>query len=387
MSALPWYMAFRREAEAGAVPATAAAAKVEVVEGTIRKNTTLVATLVDFDIPVAIAHDVASLIQPVFDMRRLRSGNGFRLEKEPDGNLRKFEYRIDDENILKVEKAADSYEARVEKLPLETREIIVDAEILTSLFKALDDQPKGEILVGQIAQIFGWDVDFHTGIQPHDRVRVIVDAQYLEGAFVKYGPIQGAELINSGKTYRAFRYNDDYYDAKGNAMRRSFLVSPLKFEPRITSGYSRARIHPILGTVQAHLGVDYGAPIGASVIAVANGTVTYAGWKGDFGNYIELKHANSMTSGYGHLSSVGVHVGQPVKQGDTIGAVGQTGMATGPHLHFLISRSGQLVDPTKMRSEPPIPISPGLRPQYLNSIAGLQARLDGSKNPVQAASK
>jgi hypothetical protein len=195
-------------------PPSADLPKTQVVEDTIQKNRTLVATLVDYDVPVTIANDVADLIRPVFDVRKMRFGNPFRLEKESDGTLKAFEYKIDDESVLKVQKGAESYEAKVEKIDLEFHEATITAEIHNSLWEALSDVPKREYLAGELAEIFQWQVDFSTEIQPGDQIRVVVDEFSHDGAFVKYGKIQAAELINAGKHYRGFRFNDSYYDQK-----------------------------------------------------------------------------------------------------------------------------------------------------------------------------
>ena len=361
--------------------------KTEIVEGTIQKNTTLVATLVDLQIPRELAHQLADLIQPVFDLRKIRFGNLFRLEKETDGTLRKFEYKIDDERILKVEKAADSYKAEVEKLEFEVREIVVSAAIESSLYESLDDYEKGVSLTVDLADVFSSEVDFNTEIQKGDEIRVVVDAQYHEGTFVKYGPIQAAELVNAGRTFRAFRFNDSYYDSNGNSMKRAFLRSPLKFEPRITSRFSRARLHPILGTVRSHLAVDFGAPTGAPVVAAANGTIVSAGWNGGYGQLVQIKHPNGLTTGYAHLSRItaGMRPGKAVKQGDVIGLVGATGLATGPHLHYMMIRGGQPINPLSVKSEPPVPMEASLKPHFLLYIAGLQTMLQDAT--VQTATK
>src|SRR6185436_1047450 len=149
---------------------------------------------------------VADLIKPVFDVRKFRFGNPFRLEKELDGSLRTFEYKIDDESMLKVRKQADSFAASVEKLELNTRESTITTEIQSSLWEAMQGQPKGEYLSTELAQIFQWEVDFNTEIQPGDRIRMIVDENFHDGKFVKYGTIKVAELVNEGRTYRAFLF-------------------------------------------------------------------------------------------------------------------------------------------------------------------------------------
>jgi murein DD-endopeptidase MepM/ murein hydrolase activator NlpD len=370
-------------ASAAAVPEVP---KFEVVEDTIHKNTTLVATLGDYDIPSEMANQVAELIKPVFDVRKFRFGNPFRLEKELDGSLRTFEYKIDDESVLKVRRQAESFAASIEKLELNTRESTITTEIETSLWEALQGQPKGEYLATELAQIFQWEVDFNTEIQPGDRIRMIVDESFHDEKFVKYGVIKAAELVNEGRTYRGFRFRDSYYNEKGVSLKRATLASPLKFNPRITSGFSRSRKHPILGFNRSHLATDYAAPEGSPVLAVANGRVTFAGWNDGYGNLVQIRHVNGMTSGYAHLSRIGqgVRTGQSIKQGDLVGLVGQTGLATGPHLHFMMTNRGVPINPvpTLKKGEPAPPIEGAMRAAFLNEIAPIQEKLG-----IQSASR
>jgi murein DD-endopeptidase MepM/ murein hydrolase activator NlpD len=358
-------------------PAPPPVPKPEVVEDTIQKNRTLTATLVDYNIPITLANDIAGLIKPVFDLRKIRFGNPFRLEKELDGTLRAFEYKIDDERVLKVEKDADSYAARVEKLEFEVRQATVNTRIATSLWDALDDYPKGETLTTEFAAIFQWDVDFSTEIQSGDQVRFIVDEQYHDGEFIKYGKIRAAQFVNAGRTFRAFLFNDAYYDEKGNAVKRGMLASPLQFT-RISSGFARRRMHPILGEVRQHLAVDYAAPVGTPVQAVANGTVVTAGWSGGYGNLVQIRHSSGLTTGYAHLSKISpvLHKGTVVKQGQWIGSVGATGLATGPHLHYMMSRNGTFINPGVVKTEPPVPIAAALKPQYLQQVEAMRLRLN-----------
>jgi murein DD-endopeptidase MepM/ murein hydrolase activator NlpD len=363
--------------------------KTQVVEDTIQKNRTLVATLVDYDVPVALANEVADLIRPVFDVRKMRFGNAFRLEKEFDGTLKAFEYKIDDESILKVHKGADSYEAKVEKIDLDFREATISAEIHSSLWEALSDVPKREYLAGELAEIFQWQVDFSTEIQPGDQVRVIVDEYSHDGNFVKYGKIQAAELVNTGRHYRGFRFNGSFYDQKGVSLKRAILASPLKFTPRVTSSFNYRRMHPILGRERAHLATDYGAPAGSPVVAIANGTVTFAGWNDSYGNLVRIKHAGGLSSGYAHLSRIapGVHAGSSIEQGELIGLVGQTGLATGPHLHFEMAQNGSPINPVPAlkKGEPAPPLDGKLKVEFANQIAPIQAKLDASSPTLRAA--
>lgn len=350
----------------------------EVLEGTIQKNSTLVATLVDYEIPYAVASRIADLIRPVFDVRKLRIGNLFKIERErADRSLRAFEYKIDDERVLKVEKAANSFAARVERLPLEVNRRTMTAEIQSTLWGALDGVPKGEALAVALADVFAWDVDFNADIQKGDRIHVVIDEYRDQGRTVKYGNILAARLENGGRRYEAFQFGDGYYDAKGNALKRDMLKSPVKFT-RVSSGFSYRRFHPILGTNRSHLAVDYAAPAGTPIQAIANGRVTFSGANGGLGRYVEIRHVNGLATGYGHMSRIAsaARSGTAVKQGDVIGYVGATGLATGAHLHFTMKRHGTPINPLRMRSEPAKPIDSKRKPSYLTHIAPFQAQLE-----------
>jgi murein DD-endopeptidase MepM/ murein hydrolase activator NlpD len=375
-------------------PATAdIALKTQVVEDTIHKNTTLVATLVDYEVPASIAHEVADLIKPVFDVRKLRFGNPFRLEKEIDGTLKAFEYKIDDESVLKIHKGTDAYEAKVEKLDMETRQTTITAEIHGSLWEALANMPKREILATELAEMFQWQVDFSTEIQPGDQIRLIIDESVHDGNFVKYGKIQAAELVNAGHRYRGFLFKDSYYDEKGASLKRALLASPLKFPPCISSGFTQRRMHPILGIERAHLATDYAAPTGSPVVAVANGTVTFSGWDSGYGNLVRIKHASGLTSGYAHLSHIapGVRAGHAIKQSELVGLVGQTGLATGPHLHFEMAKNGTPINPVPAlkKGEPAPPIEGNLKAEFAAVTAPVRSTLDelGTNSPSLTAAR
>lgn len=361
-------------------PPAPAVPQTQVVEDTIGKNATLVATLVDYDVPVALANEVADLVKPVFNLRKLRFGNAFRLEKEVDGTLRAFEYKIDDESVLKVKRGDEAYEAKVEKLDLEEKEATITAEIHSSLWEALGDLPKREYLATELAEMFQWQVDFSTEIQPGDQIRLIVNESRHDGGFVKYGKIEAAELVNAGHHYRGFLFNDSYYDEKGVSLKRAILASPLKFTPRVTSSFTTRRMHPILGIERAHLATDYGAPSGSPVVAVANGAITFAGMDGGYGNLVRIKHSGGLSSGYAHLSKIapGVRAGHQIKQGELVGLVGQTGLATGPHLHFEMAKNGQPINPVPAlkKGEPAPPIEGKLKAEFASLIAPAQERLD-----------
>lgn len=372
----------------GAVPrnweielqAEAAAARAEFpppprfIEGIFQRNETLSTTLVGHDISHGVAYAVGEAVGPVYNVRRFRPGQPYRLLTKPDGSLLTFEYKIDAERVLKVRRGDDGFFAQVEDLPLDTRTETIWARVNSSLWGALAGSPHGDQLVMLLASIFEAQVDFYRDIRSGDAIRLIVDAKYHDGEFVKYDRVWAAEFVNRGRPMQAYLFRDEYYDEKGMSTRRSLLLAPLEFR-RISSNFSYTRLHPIYKTVRPHLAVDYAAPTGTPVWAAANGTVTFAGTDGGSGRMVRVRHPNGMTTSYAHLSSIAVRIGKVVKQRDTIGYVGMTGTATGPHLHYGMIINGQAVNPRTVRADPPKPIAANLKDEYLNSIAGLQSDL------------
>jgi len=315
-----------------------------------------------------VASDVTELVRragSVFDLRKVRKDQPYRLETTAVGTVRRLDYEIDGDRLLHVARADRDQQLVAEVLPIaKTRRVeIVRAQIdreHTSLVAALDDAGETIDLTLALADIFGGEIDFSTDVQPGDRVELAVEKQFRDGGrFAGNGPILAAEFVNAGRTIRAVRFTaeggkPDYYDPRGVSMRRFFLASPLKFQPVVTSAFSRNRFHPVLREYRAHLGVDYRAPIGAPVIAVADGVVMSAGASGGSGNMVHLRHASGFETQYLHLSSIAVRAGAHVHQGDLIGRVGATGLATGPHLDYRVKKNGSYVDPLAAhRSMPP----------------------------------
>jgi len=315
-----------------------------------------------------VTSDVTELVRragSVFDLRKVRKDQPYRLETTAVGTVRRLDYEIDGDRLLHVARADRDQQLVAEVLPIaKTRRVeIVRAQIdreHTSLVAALDDAGEAIDLTLALADIFGGEIDFSTDVQPGDRVELAVEKQFRDGGrFAGYGPILAAEFVNAGRTIRAVRFTaegakPDYYDPRGVSMRRFFLASPLKFQPVVTSAFSRNRFHPVLREYRAHLGVDYRAPIGAPVIAVADGVVMSAGASGGSGNMVHLRHASGFETQYLHLSSIAVRAGAHVHQGDLIGRVGATGLATGPHLDYRVKKNGSYVDPLAAhRSMPP----------------------------------
>ena len=339
-----------------------------LIEARVPRNATLASLLRAHEVSDDIVNHFVNAARSGFDLRRLKAEQPYKLELGLDGVIREFTYQIDADKFLKVvgtTQAAASTETAaaavpefdVQVLPYEKHRALVSirGEISSSapsLIAAVNAAGENIMLALELARIFEGDIDFSNDLQPGDSFELVFEKLVREGEFGGYGPIHAAQFTNGGKTFEAFRYEVpgekvDYYDREGRSLRRFFLKSPLKFEPRVTSKFSFRRVHPVLKTVRAHRGVDYGAPTGAPVLAVSSGTVVRAGWTGGGGNSVFIRHNNGYETRYLHFSSIapGIRVGSRVAQGEMIGRVGRTGLATGPHLHYELLKNGTHVNP------------------------------------------
>ena len=321
----------------------------------------------EYGLAANVVGTVVEAADVVFDLRRLRSAQPFLLERTLNGGLRHFEYEIDADSYLRVTPIApDADEFRADVLPIpKTLEHGVAAGTIDtstpSLFQAMAATGEGPELTLALAQVFAGEIDFNTEVQPGDRFAVAFERFVRDARPPTYGTITAAEFDNDGRRVRAVRFTapggkPDYFDEQGRSLRRFFLRSPLKFEPRVTSRYSLRRFHPVLQTTRAHRGVDYGALTGAPVVAVANGRVVSATYDNVNGRMVRLRHASGYDSYYLHLSAFGpgIRRGVRVDQGQTVGRVGSTGLATGSHLHYGLRKNGTWVDPLREhRNMPP----------------------------------
>ena len=334
--------------------------------GAFNPKQTVIQALTQQGLSDELAHRIVDSARPVYDLARVRAGQPYYLCFAPDGRFRDFRYPVDDERYLTVyhDVAEDCLVPVIKNFPFETRAVPVSAVIEDSLFASVMSIGERDQLALDLADIFGSDIDFYTDIQEGDSFRVLVEKKFLDGRFVKYGPILAAAVTNQQKQITGLLFEDEngkpaYYTPEGKALKRSFLKSPLKFaSPRIVSRFSLARRHPILKTVRPHLGVDYAAPVGAPVQAVASGVVKSAGRNGESGKMVRIRHANGYETLYLHLSRITVKAGARVNQGDVIGLVGSTGLSTGPHLDFRIYRNGRAMNPAKIVLPPATPVPP-----------------------------
>jgi murein DD-endopeptidase MepM/ murein hydrolase activator NlpD len=334
--------------------------------GTITRNATL-ESLLGETLGNAGIHQLVQAARPMHDLARLTVGQPFRLTVGPDGVLAAFSYGIDELRTLHVRRNGTSLDAQVETRTYDTRVETVSGVITSSLFGAVEDAGEEDLLAVDLAAIFEWDVDFNTELQKGDSFRLAVEKQFLEGRFSRYGSILSAELLRGDRVLRAVRFVADkgpeYFTPEGLPLRKTFLRSPLKFT-RISSGFTRARFHPVLKTMRPHLGIDYAAPTGTPVRAAADGTVVLAGWSGGYGRTVRIRHGRGLETLYGHLSRIAVKNGQHVQQGALIGAVGSTGLATGPHLDYRTLRNGVYVNPLTIQPPPAEPVPASARAAF-----------------------
>ena len=343
---------------------------IERFEGHIKKNMTLSDVLTAYNLPQEMVQQLVVVTKPIYNLKKLIVGNRFELEKLPDGTLKMFSYAVDLEKYVEVSLTDQGYKAEMKPFEYAARRELIAGTIRSSLFQTLNEMNEDDELALELAEAFSYDIDFNTELQPGDHFKVAVEKQHRDGEFVKYGKILAAEFSNKGKVYSAFRFTDsegrsEFYNAGGHALRRDLLKSPLKFS-RVSSKFSRRRFHPVLGVFRPHLGVDYSAPTGTPIYAAGSGRVAVAGWKNGFGRFIQIQHGSEFSTMYGHLSrfAAGIQAGEKVQQGQLIGYVGATGLATGPHLDYRITRKGVFVNPLGVKFQPSVPLKEEYRQAF-----------------------
>jgi murein DD-endopeptidase MepM/ murein hydrolase activator NlpD len=338
------------------------------LEARVPRHATLDSLLRDSRLSETLVDATVRAARSVFDLRHLRADRPYRLVLSLDGLLREFEYQIDGDSFLRIvaHNPARPADLEAEVAPYEKEKSIaavrgrIDGEH-TSVIAAIDAAGESVQLAMTLADMFSGQVDFDSDLQPGDGFEVLFERLTRDGQFAGYGAILGARFTAGGQLHQAYRWTDPvsgasaFYDENGRSLKRFFLRSPLRFEPRVTSAFSRSRLHPVFRSYRAHLGVDYGAPAGAPVVAVAAGTIVSAGWSGGGGNMVRIRHAGGFETYYLHLSGFGpgIRSGVHVSQGQLIARVGATGTATGPHLDYRLKKNGVFVNPINEHNRMP----------------------------------
>ena len=303
--------------------------------------------LQQFGLSANEVNDATAAAQRAYNLRQLRAGNSMSVGRSVEGTLRQIDYKIDAERMLHIVPQSQGFSAEVKEIPTHTEVAVVSGRLEDSLFNAVEEAGESPEVAMRMAQIFGYDLDFYTDPRRGDTFRVVLEKKkYDDGETAGYGRILAAEYVNGARKYQALLFHDPsgrpaYYTADGKSLQKAFLRSPLKFGAPVTSHFSKARFHPILKTYRPHLGTDYGAPTGTPVQTIGSGRVMFAGRKGGDGNMVHVAHTNGYETYYLHLSRIFVRAGERVEIGKTIGLVGMTGLATGPHLDFRIAQKGQ----------------------------------------------
>ena len=363
----------------------------EILNDTVRMGETVGGILGRRGISAAVVDRLDKESKEVFPLRKIRADNAYttftRSYTDSLGEHNVLDYFVYHKNAIDYVVfgfVGDSISITLGSRPVEIIRKRCDASITSSLWGTIMEQNLPYSLAAEFEDIYQWTVDFF-GIQPGDSFKVVYDEKIVDGQSVGIGRIWGAEFIHGGKQYYAIPFSQDgklrYWEANGESLRKQFLKAPLKYT-RISSKFSKSRLHPVYKIYRPHHGVDYAAPAGTPVQAVADGTVTFRGWdKGGGGNTIKIKHAGNMETGYLHLKSFakGIKVGSRISQGQLIGYVGSTGASTGPHLDFRIKKDGAYIDPLKMVQEPAEPISSANKAAFESVRDRVVAELEGKE--------
>ncbi len=340
-----------------------------IVEGVVKPNQNLGDILSGFGVTMAKIDQIARNAEGIYDVRKIRTGQHFYLFQSPD-TARKARHLVYENNRIEYVTfgLADSLSVSLGRKKVRTEQHSASGIITSSLWNAMTDRHLNPGLAIEMSEMYAWTIDFF-GIQKGDRFRILYQEQFVDSSSIGVGPIYAAEFEHMGKSYYAFRFSQDegydYFDDRGENLRKAFLKAPLVFS-RISSHFSGSRMHPILRIRRPHYGVDYAAAKGTPVVTIGDGTIVERGFKGGGGNTVKIKHNTVYTTHYLHLAGFakGIVPGARVRQGEVIGYVGSTGLATGPHLDFRVYKNGTPTDPLKLDIPPGEPVKPGYKADF-----------------------
>lgn len=362
--------------------------ELEVASGKIPRGGTLSGSLRAQGVSPATIHRIVETARPVFDFRRAAPGDGYTLAQRPDGALVEFTYRYSPFESVRVVRKDGELVAEREELEVRRRRARIAGVIRSSFYDAILELDASPQLAQHFVDIFAWDVDFSRAVQPGDEFAILYERRYrvdgsreiLEGPgrilAARYTDAQGPREVVYFETEDG---HGGYYRPDGSSVQRQFLAAPLRYS-RISSSYTHSRWHPILKVSRPHHGIDYAAPRGTPVWAVADGVVSFRGRNGGFGRLVKIRHPNGYESYYAHLSRYadGLHPGLRVEQKQIIGYVGASGLATGPHVCFRVARNGRYVNPRSVESPAGPPVPEEQLPEFATRRDELLRELDGS---------
>lgn len=356
----------------------------------IQDGDTMDEILVAAGLDQATRAEIVGAFNHAYDIRKVRAGRELVLTRwAKTGEVASLEYTVDADHQVRLFRDNGVSEAEVVEIPGEVRAVPVCATLEGSLAATMDRAGESFLLAMMMADVLAFDIDFYRDPQLGDDFCLLVEKKfYQNGQAPTYRRILGARYNNSGRVSDAYYFssNEDgkgaYFGGKGESLKSAFLRSPLEFDARVSSHFSSSRLHPVLHTVRAHNGTDYAAPTGTPVRSVAAGKVVGAGMSGGSGNMVTIRHDGGLQTQYLHLSRILVHVGQQVEQATRIGLVGQTGLATGPHLDIRISRNGSYMNWEKMRSPRTESLAGGVKEKFLQQRDRMLAQMNQAVGPV-----
>lgn len=354
----------------------------EPIEIVLKRGETLEMALRRTGVERSEAAAIVAALRGSVNMRRLAPGERLVVRPDPEGKPAAISYSRSPAERYEIKAGGDGRWAVTAVRPhVDVRVMAIAGEVQDSLFASMERLGEAAGLTVRLVRLFEWDFDFAADSLPGDRFRLLVEKRYVDDTFLGYGDVLIAQYSSVGRSLlTSVAFDDaagrrDYYDAAGRSVKKMFLRAPLDFT-RVTSGFSHARRHPVLGGLRPHLAVDYGAPVGTPVRAVADGVVTRAGRNGGFGLSISLRHARGYETMYNHLSRIDIRRGHRVRQRQIIGRVGSTGLSTGPHLDYRVRKGGVFVNPLGEKFIPGSPVPAHRREAFAVHVDALLERLD-----------
>jgi murein DD-endopeptidase MepM/ murein hydrolase activator NlpD len=354
---------------------------------TFEKNDTLDGVLTAGGLSRTESALLARELAKSIDVRRFRPGHMVRFHYDQTGTVDAVQMKVTGWGELNAVRNGQTFAVNARQAELREVETAISGDVRRSLYEAVREAGEGPQVVQQLIDVFQWDIDFFE-LRKGDSFSFVVTKQFAGRDLVGYGPITAARFTHRGQTYEAFRHEHadgrgGYYASSGTPLRKQFLRAPLKFS-RVTSGFTKKRFHPVLKYFRPHYGVDYGAPVGTPVMTTADGVVVEARYSAGEGNFIRVRHSSRIDTCYLHLSrfAKGIKKGTKVTQGDVIGYVGMTGLATGPHLDYRVSDDGKWLDPLKLKSITPDPLHGASLGKFRANVARLKPRLASPSEAV-----
>jgi murein DD-endopeptidase MepM/ murein hydrolase activator NlpD len=348
----------------------------------LKRGETLGGVLIDLGLTADEAHQAATASARYVDVRQLKSGTPWAIYRDAEGVFDRFELTIEERGELALDRDGASWTPSWREYRRETRIRTVRGELVGSLEASMSRAGAPVELAYAVAEVLQWDLDFTRDLRRGDSFRVLFEETAVEGYSARPSRVLAVDYGRAGGRHlEAYRFGagaaSGYYDAEGRPLQKLFLRSPLPYS-RVTSRFSQSRFHPVLKSFRPHYGVDYGAPVGTPVRVTASGTVVSAGWDGGGGKTVKVRHPNGFLTCYLHLSgyAAGVRSGALVRQGEVVGYVGSTGLATGPHLDYRVQQNGRWIDPLSIKSVPAEPISKLRRNEFEAVRTAMRASLD-----------